>query len=157
MAYDGDPAASPLEAVRFWAQDTGTPPLLSDEEINYLFEFIDDPEASPITVAAFAADAIAAKYVGEISISADGVSYSGDQLMTRYQALATQLRKIDARQTARYAAPYVGGVLIGEHALPGVREPQFGIGMFDNPEAGNQEFGYLGELGVDDPEGSVGY
>lgn len=150
MAYDGDPSSSEANAVRFWAQDTGTPPLLTDAEIDYLIAYVDDDEASPVYIAALAADRIASKYVGEINISADGVSYSGDQLQQRYAALATELRRTARRETERFAAPYVGGVKVGEHALAGVREPQFGIGMFDNPEGGNQEFGYLGELGEDE-------
>jgi hypothetical protein len=152
MAYDGDPSASPIDAVRFWAQDTGDPPLLSDDEIDYLITFLDDPEVSPITVAAFVCDRIAAKYVGQVSISADGVSYSGDQLMQRYTTLAAELRKTLKRTNEHFAPPYVGGVLYGERALAGVRQPVFGVGMFDNPEGSTQDYGYLGELGEEETE-----
>jgi hypothetical protein len=150
MPYDGDPAGSEVNAVRFWAQDTGAIPLLTDDEIDYLISYVNDDQASPVYIAALAADRIASKYVGQVAINADGVSYSGDQLQQRYGALATELRRTARRQTERFAAPYVGGVKMGEAALAGVREPQFGIGMFDNPEGGNQEFGYLGELGEDE-------
>lgn len=130
MAYSGDPANSEIDAIRFWTQDTGTPELLSDAEIEYLIFFSGlDPEQSPLDIAALAADRIAAKYVGSVSISADGVSYSGDQLYQKYQALAKELRKSVGAIAGWAAGPFVGGLHVGR---------QFAVGMHDNPGAASQ-------------------
>lgn len=130
MSYSGDPANSGVDAVRFWAQDTGTTGLLNDEEIEYLITFSGlDPVSSPLDIAALAADRIAAKYAGEVSISADGVSYSGDQLYLKYVTLAKELRQ-SARQMAGWnAQPFVGGLRWGRN---------LGVGMHDNPTGSRQ-------------------
>lgn len=150
MPYSGDPSASEIDAVRFWAQDTGNPPLLSDAEIQYVIDFAesslgDGVTVSPVLIASYVCDHIAGKYVGWVSITADGVSYSGDQLQQRYNALADQLRKSEKRLTEAGAAPYVGGILTGEFPPPGVDAPNFGIGMDDNPEAARQAGGWNAE------------
>jgi hypothetical protein len=146
MAYSGDPTSSPLDAIRFWAQDTGASPLLNDAEIDYLTDFAGvDPEENPIDAAALVADRIAAKYVGDVNINADGVSYSGDQLQSRYSALAKELRRQAGRSSGRESVPYVGGLQDGR---------QFGIRMHDNPQAGSQQ--YYGEEWPVDPELDAG-
>jgi hypothetical protein len=147
MPYSGDPSDSEIDAVRFWAQDTGTPPLLTDAEIQYVIDFYaNDPDivTSPVLVAAVCCDRIASKYVGWVNISADGVSYSGDQLQQRYSTLAAELRKTEKQLLASGAAPYVGGVLVGQYPDPAVQEPNFGIGMNDNPEGYPQRGGWDG-------------
>lgn len=147
MPYSGDPAASDIDAVRFWAQDTGNPPLLTDAEINYLIAFAGGDEGvtvSPVLVAAYACDRIASKYVGWVNINADGVSYSGDQLQQRYNALAAELRKSEKRLQEAGAFPFVGGIAIDTAPIPGVKEPNFGIGMDDNPEGYPQAGGWDG-------------
>lgn len=153
MPYSGDPSASDVDAVRFWVQDTGKPSLLTDAEIEYLIAFVGvDASLSPIRVAAVAADRIAAKYAGEVSISADGVNYSGDQLARKYSDLATSLRKQESTIVGAGALPYVGGIQAGESPVSGVNPPSFGIGKDDNPEAGYQGFGW----NADDGYGSDG-
>lgn len=130
MSYSGDPSASVIDAIRFWAQDTGTPELLSDDEIDYLATFAGvDAETNPIDAAALVADRIAAKYAGDVSITSDGVSYSGDALQQRYSTLAGALRKQAIRSSGRVPAPFVGGMY---------RSRQFGIGMDDNPSGQSQ-------------------
>jgi hypothetical protein len=155
MPYSGDPATSPIDEVRFWAQDTGTPPLLSDPEItsliNYYVVDFPDGQASPLLVAALAADRIAAKYVGFVNISADGVNYSGDQLQQRWSALAKSLRESEKTLRVAGAGPYVGGILRNQAPPPGVEPPEFGIGMNDNPEAMDQSGGWYGTTSLYGP------
>jgi hypothetical protein len=152
MAYSGDPSTSGLDAVRFWAQDTGTPELLSDNEIDYLITFSGlDPDASPLDIAALAADRIAAKYAGMVTINADGVNYSGDQLYQKYQALGKELRQ-SARTTQGWSAiPFSGSSPMGR---------QFAIGMHDNPGATLQTLQPSGDellaATVDPDTGKVG-
>lgn len=137
MAYSGDPSTSGNDAVRFWAQDTDDPQLLNDAEIDYLSAYTGlDPEIYPIDVAALAADRIAAKYAGLVSINADGVSYSGDQLGQKYQALAKELRQTARTRAGEGGSPYVGNWATGR---------QFGVGMHDNPQATTQSWELTGD------------
>jgi hypothetical protein len=130
MTYSGDPADSGLNAVRFWAQDTGDPPLLADAEIEYLSNFTGlDIVGEPVELAAVVADRIAAKYAGEVSISSDGVTYSGDQLQTKYNAVAKELRNTHSRVLIAGAYPFVGGLQ---------RSRNFGVGMHDTPRGAHQ-------------------
>lgn len=161
MTYSGDPASSPLDAIRFWAQDTGTPPLLNDNELNYLITFAAvDPVESPQLAAALACELIASKYVGEVAISADGVSYSGQDLYTKWLQLAKDLRKSELVSLAATSQPYAGGITVGEIPDFTTKEPSFGIGWTDNPEAGDQSYGnnadYTTSYGAD-YEDQVGY
>lgn len=159
MPYSGDPGASDIDAVRFYAQDTSrTAPLLSDAEVQYLIDQSGvDASADPWFVAAQAADAIAARYAGEVAISADGVNYSGDQLAGKYTQLGQQLRATEARLRGIGALPYVGGVKRGEPPPPDVLPPNFGVGMDDNPEAGYQGAGYNGDPDYHVADGQVGW
>lgn len=130
MSYSGDPSSSGLDAVRFWAQDTGATGLLGDSEISYLISFTGlEPTIAPIEIAAIVADRIASKYAGEVSINSDGVSYSGDQLQTKYSELAKELRKTARTISGQASTPYVSGLGFGR---------QFGVGMSDNPEGSRQ-------------------
>jgi hypothetical protein len=141
MSYSGDPSSSGLDAVRFWAQDTGNPGLLSDNEIEYLIAFSGlDPDLTPVDIAALAADRIAAKYAGMVSINADGVSYSGDQLYQKYQALAKELRQSAKTMQGWNAVPFAGASPLGM---------QFAVGMHDNPQAALQTQ-YLDPYGDDE-------
>lgn len=150
MSYSGDPSNSSIDAVRFWAQDTGTPGLLSDGEIQYLSDFSGlDLDSAPIAVAAMVAERIGAKYAGEVSISSDGVTYSGDQLQQKYSTLAVDLRKQSLRISASGSTPVVGGLR---------REGNFAIGQDDNPEGYSQHYRpYWADGGWDPLDGRVGY
>lgn len=152
MSYSGDPSTSGLDAVRFWAQDTGTTGLLSDGEVEYLIAYSGlDPVGEPIEVAAIVADRIAAKYAGEVSINSDGVSYSGDQLQQKYGALAKELRQTHARISSMASYPFVGGLQRGRN---------FGVGMHDNPGGYDQTLNPSGDdrlaAAVDPLTGKVG-
>src|SRR3954469_2534047 len=152
MSYSGDPSSSGIDAVRFWAQDTGVPELLGDAEIDCLCAYSGlDPDRNPIDIAALAADRIAAKFAGSVSISADGVNYSGDQLYQKYQTLAKELRQTARDQSGQGAVPFIGGQQTGR---------QFGVGMHDNPQATTQAYQLTGDellaATVDPDTGKVG-
>lgn len=132
MSYSGDPSSSVIDAIRFWAQDTGTPELLNDNEIDYLVEFAGvDADEDPLDAAALVAERIAAKFAGEVSVTSDGVSYSGQELQQRYATLAGALRKQAIRTSGRGPVPFIGGL----H-----RHRQFGVGMHDNPQGQSQTY-----------------
>lgn len=141
MPYSGDPAASPLDEVRFLISDTGTDELLSDAEINYVIAKLLPTYTDPQMYAAFCCERIASKYAGEVHISADGVDYSGEQLQDKYTALALNLRESYARLAGAGAAPFAGGSILWDNVY-GARPLNFGIGMSDNRLAGSQRPGH---------------
>lgn len=141
-SYSGDPTASSLDAVRFLVRDTDTTnQLISDEEINYWQLRCDAVFMDDLMSAAFVAENIAARYAGEVAITADGASISGDQLQTKYVALAAQLRA-QYKTLHRLGSPIVGGVDWHTLPEPGVKPPSFGKGLDDNLRAGRSEYGY---------------
>jgi hypothetical protein len=88
FTYGGDPAASPLEEIRFLVGDTdSTRPLLSDEEIDYVIAKWDPLYGSTTLNAAVCCEVIAGHYAREISVSADGVSHP---LPNPFMVAATQ-------------------------------------------------------------------
>lgn len=156
--YSGNPAASPIDAVRFWINDTDVPTnaLLQNEEIQYVITLLTPSNGGdPLFVAAWCCQVIAGKYAGEISITADGVSYSGDQLQDKYLKLAQSLRDQYNQFRGLGGAPYAGGILEGEFTAPGTKSPEFGIGKDDNLRAGGQRFGLQGDF-IPGDEGTFG-
>jgi hypothetical protein len=138
--YSGDPSASELDQVRFYCQDVDeTRQLVTNEEIAFLLEEWRDAKDSPLYVAAVVAEAIAAKFVGEVDVSADGVSVSQGSLFERYNALAASLRD---QYKARYeaAGPDLSELLSTDHD-PSIAPLSFGIGFQDNFGAGKQDYG----------------
>ena len=134
MPYQGNPAANAADAVRFWAQDTGATPLLSDDEVQYL---LTDPDTAswsggrPRLVASAACRVIIAKYSGQRQVlSADGVSMSGTELSDKYRTLAQDLIDDDARVHANSSIPAM--------AADCPQGPLFAVGQFDNPEGYDQ-------------------
>lgn len=139
--YSGDPGDSAKDEVRFYVQDTDEEfQLISDEEIEYLLDRWTSIYGSVIYTASVAAEMIAAKFTGETSISADGVSVDITRLSERYQQLAGRLRTL-------YQEHGIGGqidvsnLLWGFEPDPTIKALMFGIGLHDNLEAGQQEFG----------------
>lgn len=134
FTYSGDPAESDLDQVRFTVQDTNASfPLLTDEEYDFLVaEWM--PRYSSLTfVAAVAAANISRKFVGLVSVSADGVSVNTSELAQRYRDLAMALRE-------EYKLEAIGGEIDLTNAQPG----RFRMGLHDNLEAGLQDFGDFG-------------
>lgn len=141
FTYSSDPATTPLDELRFTLQDTDPGfPLMQDEELQYLMEQWLPRYDSLIYVAAIAADTVARKFTGIVSVSADGVSVSTSDLAQRYRDMATGLR-------AEYKAAQVGwainidNLLVGSEMDQSIRPLRFGVGLHDNDEAGSQDYG----------------
>lgn len=140
--YSGDPSSSVLDEVRFLVQDTDPEfRLLGDVEIAYLITKWMPHYDSLIYVASVAAALIARKFIGVLTISADGVTVSTADLHERYVQLGAELR-------AEYgAAQGVGGVIDIANLMTDVEYDAslaplvFGIGIHDNYLAGQQSYG----------------
>lgn len=141
FSYSGDPSDSNIDAVRFYLQDTDEDnPLLSDEEIEFIYDDWYEVNRSLVYVASVAAETISAKFAREVSYSADGVSVSGDQLQQKYNELATSLRDMYKAQ-ARAGGPDVGGIFVDEEFDESIAPLSFSKRMHDNRFAGQQEYG----------------
>jgi hypothetical protein len=145
MPYSGNPATSPVDEVRFWLQDTSQTPdgeLLNDLEINYMIE-VTKPEAggNAVLVASYCCAAILSKYAGEVAVSGDGINYSGDQLQAKYKDLQAMLRYKYNMMMSTGCGPIYGA----NHGSVGAH-PIFGLGQFDNPQAGEQSFNAFREF-----------
>jgi hypothetical protein len=133
FTYSGDPGASDLDQVRFTLQDVNSAfPLLSNEEYAFLIATWMPRYSSLTFVAAIAAATISRKFVGLVSVSADGVSVNVSELTGRYRDLAVALR-------AEYKLEAVGGEL----DLTNTQPARFRMGLHDSLAAGMQDFGDL--------------
>lgn len=141
FSYSGDPNDGGVDEVRFLIQDTNSSaPLLSNEEIQYLYDKWYPKYPSTYYVAAAACDVVAAKYAGEVSYSADGVSVSGNELQQKYCDLATTMRNQYKSEQFATSVP-AGGMLYGEDYEPDIKPLVWAKGMNDNLRAGQQEYG----------------
>lgn len=137
--YNGDPSTNDVDAVRFLVGDTETTDqLASDEEIQwFLAEWPDVYEA-----AASLCDAIAAKFARQVSVSADGMSFSGDQLSRNFARRATALRDMSGKQR-KAGIPYVGGISWIEReradADTDLIQPAFRSHLHDHPRSGSRD------------------
>lgn len=134
FSYSGNPASSDLDAVRFTVQDVNPSfPLLTNEEYTFLIAAWMPRYDSLTFVAAIAAATISRKFVGLVSVSADGVSVNTSELTSRYRDLAVSLRE-------EYKLSEVGAEIDLTNTQPG----RFRIGLHDSAEAGLQDFGDFG-------------
>lgn len=143
MTYSYDTSlAAEKDQVRFLLQDNkgADNHILEDEEINYGIITWKALYGTLHWVAAMLADTIAARYAGEVSYSADGVSISLGPLGQQYRDLAASLRE-QHRKLLVGGFPDVGGITPGEQQDPDLAPFNFGTGMGDNPEAGRQDYG----------------
>lgn len=142
FSYADHPLTSQTDEVRFLIHDTDeATALLSDEEIAYIIGRQASVYDDMLMAAALCAEIIAGRYAGEVSISSDGVSYSGDQLQQKYRGLAEALRTTYKSLSAVGGAPSAGGISRYEHPDRTVRPLSFGKGMHDNLWAGGQDWG----------------
>jgi hypothetical protein len=132
-----DPSTSDKDAVRFLVGDIDSGDwLVSDEEIDYTL----DQEPNVYRAAADVAESIAAKFAREVSASAEGMSYSAQELFRNFMDLAERLR----RMAARRARPriYVGGISWAERFKADQDADKipthFRSHMHDNPNAGRR-------------------
>lgn len=138
-SYSGNPAASDLDAVRFYIGDIDENlQLLQDEDIDFLLKKWMPVYNSDLMVAAGAAEIIANHFAREVSVSADGVSVSSHELQNKYEQLAENLRNM--YKIERQGEPIIPGLwdLGWDYTIKPLR---FGIGFTDNWEAGRQDYG----------------
>ena len=153
-SYSGDPAASDRDQVRFYIQDTDQGrQLLSDEEIDFVLVQWTEAFNSPLYCAAVCAEVLAAKYAGEITVSADGVSVDQGQLQTKYNDLAVSLR--DQYHALNGNQGPIGASAFGLDDDPSIPPLSFGVGFQDNALAGVQDYGDTRGVGHDG-SGEVG-
>lgn len=141
--YTGNPGSSERDELRFLIQDVFPErPLLTDEELDWLLlEWM--PKYDSVSyVGAVACGVITRKFAGIVSVMVDGVSVQTGDLSNRYQQMQADLRE-------EYRAAQGVGVEIDlsnimvcsdaddEDILP----LMFGLGMHDNLEAGQQDYG----------------
>jgi len=153
-SYSGDPADSDLDAIRFFCQDTDTEDqLITDEEIEYLYNLWTPVYGNNLMVASMVAEAIAAKFTREVAYSADGVSVAVEQLQQKYNDLASSLRD-QYKQYDIGAGVMLQGVLYSEQMDPLIKPTIFAIGMNDNKRAGQQEYGGVYPVEIPEIQGS---
>ena len=142
-SYSG-PGESDTDTIRFLIQDTDPHNagewLVTDDELQWVFDTWYPLYNSYEYVAAMVADTIAARYAREASYSADGVSISLGQVGDQYRALSAQLREQYKLRTIG-GGPDAGGMTPCEPMLPGTKAFSFGKGLHDFTEAGPQEYG----------------
>jgi hypothetical protein len=139
--YSGDPSTSDKDAVRFDLQDTdASTPLMTDEEIAYLLTTWMPRYDSTVGVAAEAAQRLANRYAGVVDIVADGVRASVSALAANFRQMAADLRATYSRLQSA-AEIDIDNLMYGHQLDPGLKPLIFSVGMHDNPEAGQQDFG----------------
>lgn len=137
----GDELFGDVDVVRFYLQDTDPElRLLSDAELQYLIDEWVPKYDSFIYVASVAAERVAAKFAGVVSVSADGVTVNVADLSERYAMVAARLRQ--QHKDAQVGAEVdIDHLLWSDHPDFGIKPLSFGVGMHDNREAGRQEYG----------------
>lgn len=138
-SYSGNPATSHRDAVRFYIGDIDPSlQLLQDEDIDFLLDKWMPVYGSDLLVAAGAAEIVANHFAREVSVSADGVSVSSNELQQKFNMLAENLR--DMYKVEQIGTPILPGLwdLSWDYTIKPLR---FGIGFTDNYEAGRQDYG----------------
>lgn len=131
-SYSGDPAASDLDAVRFYTGDTNSArELLQNEEINFTLA----AHSNQRLAAAVCADAIAAKFAREADQRVGDISKSLSQVSKAFYALATRLRaEVGKRAAPRFPAASKDWKQTQREDTDLV-QPAFSVGQGDNPWA----------------------
>lgn len=127
--YSGDPANSPLDATRFFVQDTvSTDQQFQDAEVNYVLTKYPQPRAA----AAMLADVLALKYARFADKAVGDLRISYNQRAKTYQALAATLR---AEAATEDLTVYSGGISVSDaqkvEANTDRVKPPFKIGKDD--------------------------
>lgn len=151
-----DLGTNAVHEVRFLLSDTVEDGRhLEDEEIQYALTKWRDLKGSVEYVAAVLADAIAARYAGEASYNADGVSVSLGPVGDQYRALAIALRS-QHKSLLEGGTPDVGGITPFQQRDPSIKNFAFGTGMHDDISAGPQDYGDVDDVYYGYVEGSIG-
>jgi hypothetical protein len=132
-----DPSDSPVDAVRFLLGDTGTPPQLTDPEI----EFALDQNANPYSAAAICARALAARYARRVDTKFETIESKYSQLRDSFEQLARSL-DTQAKRRGGLGTPIAGGLSKAEvetvQADSDRVKPFFTDNRFNNPPAPNE-------------------
>lgn len=88
--YTGDPAESDTDKVRLYVGDTDTPPLLSDDEIQWM---LDSNEGVPIRAGYAACLFLAAKFSRKVNVFVGPTRIYYTELVTSFKALAADLAR----------------------------------------------------------------
>lgn len=141
FTYNGDPAASDLEEVRFLVGDTDpTRPLLSDEEVQFVIDKWAPLYGSNTLNAAVCCEIISGHFAREVSVSADGVSVAVSELQQKFDSLASSLRD-QFKQESQMANPFFSGAMFDLTWDETIKPLKFGLGFMDNYRAGRQDYG----------------
>jgi hypothetical protein len=142
-SYDA-PGVTDVDTVRFLLGDTDPNDAgewkVSNEEIQWAYDTWFPLYHTFQWVAATIADTIAARYAGEASYSADGVSVSLGPVGDQYRALAITLREQHKAMLVG-GQPDAGGMTAFEPMDYTTKPFSFGKGFQDDREAGAQEYG----------------
>lgn len=140
--YSGDPGASQLDEFRFILQDTNAGlKLLSDQEAQYLIATWMPRYGTLQWCAAAAADVISRRYAGVASVSADGVTVNVSDLSDKYAKIAVRLRAEHEEAAEVEGDVDLANLMVGSELDYGIAPLTFAMGLFDNPEAGEQDYG----------------
>ena len=136
FTYDGDPANSDLEAVRFLIGDTdSTDALLQDAEVNWGLS----QNSNIYFAASIAAETIASKFARKVDKAVGDLRQSYSQQSKQYRTLAADLKRQASLKGS--ILPYAGGISVSDKES--VEEntdrtsPNFEIGMDDNIKSTN--------------------
>lgn len=140
--YSGNPANSLRDRVRYLIQDTEeTLQLQSDEELDFLIREWMPKFDSVYMVASKAAAVVSRKFAGVLNISADGVSVNTADLSERYATMATRLRAEHGEATVTGGVIDLANLMNDSELDYDIKPLSFGQGQFDNPWAGQQDYG----------------
>lgn len=141
-SYSGDPSTSDKDEVRFLLQDVDpNVPLLSDPEIQYLVDIWQPRYGSNTMVAAVAAAVVARKLAGMPPVQGDGIAVDLSALSKTYTGLAQQLRAEYEQASDSEAEIDLSSIEWPTSPDSSIVPLNFSIGMHDNPDAGQQNYG----------------
>ena len=131
FTYDGDPANSDLETVRFLIGDTdSTDALLQDAEVNWTLA----QNSNVYFAASMAAETIASKFARKVDKAVGDLRQFYSQQSKQYRALATDLKRQASLKGS--ILPYAGGISVSDKEVVEENtdrvQPSFEMGMDDN-------------------------
>jgi hypothetical protein len=151
------PNVTDVDTVRLYLQDTDPAmPLLFDLEIQYIIDVWHPKYDSLVYCAAVAAELVATKFAGVVSVTADGVSVNVADISDRYAAAALRLYEIHKEHQVGGEVD-ITNLLWDQMPDLGIAPLSFGVGMHDNPEAGRQNYGSGRDVGVYEDTVRPGY
>ncbi len=139
-----------LDSIRFLIGDTlSTDPQLQDAEITGMASIA---ASDPYQTAILCCDALVAHYARQVDKTSGDLDVAASQRVAAYKALKASLLVGGLRQAP--ITPYAGGQSISDMEVDqdndDLVQPQFSIGMMDDPgEAGNFD-GPVGDIWRDD-------